>query len=205
MSNIKLDIKKIVSENLQKTRKEIFDDAFRNAHSSINENEFIFNVAVASHDLIQEGYSISEIDEYILEQSMTDKLDDNLEKIKNADWKSVAKATVLDSIKEYAIKWFLDSAGIKPKWSKNLSITLSKFNPLDLLKPFKDSSGCVNYMPKLVDAIVLAFAREIAGELTGAQQTTVSSVLSGNLLYQGIEKSNLGETLASSFCKSIHG
>ena len=42
MSNIKLDIKKIVSENLQKTRKEIFDDAFKNAHNSINENEFIF-------------------------------------------------------------------------------------------------------------------------------------------------------------------
>jgi hypothetical protein len=205
MSNIKVDIKKIVSENLQKTRKEVFDDAFRNAHKSINENEFIFNVAVASYDLIQEGYDISEIDSYILEQSLVDNMDDSLEKIKKADWGSIARSTILDSIKEYAIKWFLDSAGISEKWSRNLSITLSKFNPLDLLKPFKDSAGCSNYMPKLVDAIVLAFAREIAGEVTGAKETTVSSVLSGNLLYQGIESSNLGETLASKFCKVIHG
>jgi hypothetical protein len=206
MKNIKVDIKKIVSENLQKTRKERFEEAFKNAHSSKNENEFLKNVIVASSVLISEGYEISEIDDYIGEQSLVGSADDALEKVKNADWGKIGRESIMNSIKEYAIRWFLSHTGLNQRFSEVAAMVLTRMgNPLDVLKPFKDSSGCSQYMPKIAGSIMIAFARELAGETLNVGQSNTASTVAGNIFGDSIEESNLPTIISGKFCKMIHG
>ena len=206
MSNIKVDIKKIVSENLQKTRKERFDEAFKKAHSSKNENEFLKNVVVASSVLISEGYEISEIDEYIGEQSLASSGDDALEKVKNADWGKIGRESIMNSIKEYAIRWFLSHCGLSEKYSGIAAAVLTRMgNPLDVLKPFKDAAGCSQYMPKIAGSIMIEIAREMAGGIVGVKERNTATTVAGNIFGDAIEESNLPTIVAGKFCKMIHG
>ena len=56
MNNIKLDIKKIVSENLQKTRKQRLEESF-NHIKDIKDVETLYSqILFTSSNLIEEGY-----------------------------------------------------------------------------------------------------------------------------------------------------
>ena len=203
MKNIKIDIKKVVSENLQKTRKQRFDESFKNAHESKTHEEFLNNVLIASSSLISEGYTIEEVDEYINEQSIAATADDALDKVKNADWGKIARGSILSMVKEYAIKWLLTNVGLKKEFAETAAIVFADYNPLNLIKPFKDASNCQQYMPELCDAIMEAIGRQIGGQITGTSNTLTMGV--GNIFGESIKQSNLGEIASGKFCKMIHG
>jgi len=203
MKNIKIDIKKVVSENLQKTRKQRFDESFKNAHESKTHEDFLNNVLIASSSLISEGYTIEEVDEYINEQSVAATADDALDKVKNADWGKIARGSILSMVKEYAIKWLLTNVGLKKEFAETAAIVFADYNPLNLIKPFKDSSNCQQYMPELCDAIMEAIGRQIGGQITGTSNTLTMGV--GNIFGESIKQSNLGEIASGKFCKMIHG
>ena len=52
MNNIKVYIKKIVNENLQKTRKQRFDESFTIVGESKNSDEFLNNVLIGSRMIL---------------------------------------------------------------------------------------------------------------------------------------------------------
>lgn len=203
MNNIKVDIKKIVSENLQKTRKQRFDETFKRAHNSKDYDEFLNNVLIASSSLISEGYSIDEVEDYISEEGITDTADDALDKVKNADWGKIARGSILSMVKEYAIKWLLTNVGLKKEFAETAAIVFADYNPLNLIKPFKDSANCQQYMPDLVDAIMEAIGRQIGGNITKTSNTLTMGV--GNIFGESIKESNMGEIASGKFCKMIHG
>lgn len=203
MNNIKVDIKKVVSENLQKTRKQRFDESFKNAHNSKNYDEFLNNVLIASSGLISEGYSIDEVEDYISEEGVAATADDALDKVKNADWGKIARGSIISMIKEYAIKWLLTNIGLNKHFAETAAIVFAGYNPLNLIKPFKDASNCQQYMPDLCDAIMEAIARELGGQVTGTSNTLTMGI--GNIFGEAIKESNLGEISSGKFCKMIHG
>ena len=203
MKNIKIDIKKVVSENLQQTRKQRFDESFKNAHQSKNYEEFLNNVLIASSSLISEGYSIDDIDGYITDQGIASTADDALDKVKNADWGKIARGSILSMVKEYAIKWLLTNVGLKKEFAEIAVIVFADYNPLNLIKPFKDTQNCQQYMPELCDAIMEAIGRQIGGQITGTSNTLTMGV--GNIFGESIKQSNLGEIASGKFCKMIHG
>ena len=210
MSNIKLNIKKVVSENLQRTRKEIFQESFSIVRGSSTKDEFLTRVLIASSNLISEGYEMDEIESFLNEQDASSLVaagDDALSQVKNADWGKLAKGTIMSSIKEYAIKWLLNNLGMKGEIVDSMAIVFAEYDPLDLLKPFKDMSSCMGpkAMPKLCDAIMEAVGRYIGGQATGGGGSTIVKLGVGNLFGEAIEQSNLGEIAGAKFCNLIHG
>lgn len=209
MSNIKLNIKKVVTENLQRTRKEIFQESFSIVRGSSSKDEFLTRVLIASSNLISEGYEMDEIESFLNEQDASSLVaagDDALSQIKNADWGKLARGTIMSSIKEYAIKWLLNNLGMKGEIVDSMAIVFADYNPLDLLKPFKDMSSCTSAdgMPKLCDAIMEGVGRYIGGQLAGGGSTVVKLGV-GNLFGESIKESNIGEIAGAKFCNLIHG
>ena len=203
MNNIKVDIKKVVSENLQKTRRQRFDESFKNARNSKNRDEFLVNVVIASSNLISEGYSIDEVEDYIGEGDLAVSGDEALQKVKDADWGKIARGSIMSMIKEYAIKWLLTNVGLNKHFSETAAIFFADYNPLDLLKPFKDPQNCATYMPKMSKSLMEAIARELGGQITGTSNTLTMSV--GNIFGESIGESNLPKIVGDKFCKMIHG
>lgn len=209
MSNIKLNIRKVVSENLQRTRKEIFQESFSIVRGSSTKDEFLTRVLIASSNLISEGYEMSEIESFLNEQDASSLVaagDDALSQIKNADWGKIARGTIMSSIKEYAIKWLLNNLGLKGEIVDSVAIVFADYNPLDLLKPFKDMSTCMRpeAMPQLCDSIMEAVGRYIGGQVSGGGGSTIVKLGIGNLFGESISESNLGEIAATKFCNLIH-
>jgi hypothetical protein len=210
MSNIKLNIKKVVTENLQRTRKEIFQESFSIVKGSSTKDEFLTRVLIASSNLISEGYEMNEIESFLDEQDSSSLVaagDDALSQVKNADWGKLAKGTIMSSIKEYAIKWLLNNLGMKGDIVDAMAIVFADYNPLDLLKPFKDMSSCTSAdgMPKLCDAIMEGVGRYIGGQIAGGGGSTVVKLGVGNLFGESIKESNIGEIAGAKFCNLIHG
>jgi len=208
MNNIKVDIRKVVSENLKRTRKEIFQESFSIVRGSSSKDEFLTRVLIASSNLISEGYEMDEIESFLNEQDASSLVaagDDALSQIKNADWGKLARGTIMSSIKEYAIKWLLNNLGMKGEIVDSMAIVFSEYNPLDLLKPFKDMSTCMSAdaMPKLCDAIMEGVGRFIGGQAVGGGSEILKLGV-GNLFGESIKKSNLGEIAGAEFCKLIH-
>lgn len=210
MNNINLNIKKVVSENLQRTRKEIFQESFSIVRGSSTKDEFLTRVLIASSNLINEGYEMDEIESFLNEQDSSSLVaagDDALSQIKNADWGKIARGTIMSSIKEYAIKWLLNNLGLKGEIVDSVAIVFADYNPLDLLKPFKDMSSCMRpeAMPQLCDSIMEAVGRYIGGQVSGGGGSTIVKLGVGNLFGKSISESNIGEIAATKFCNLIHG
>jgi hypothetical protein len=208
MSNIKLNIKKIVSENLQQTRQQRFQESFSIVKGSSNRDEFLTRVLIASSNLISEGYEMDEIESFLNEQdseSLVDMGSDALTQLKNADWGKIAKGTIMSSIKEYAIRWLLNNLGLKGDITDFMASTFARFNPLNLLKPFKDMPSCMeaDSMPALCDAIMKSIGSYIGGKVSPGGSEVVKLGV-GNLFGESIEQSNLGEIASEKFCKLIH-
>lgn len=208
MSNIKLNIKKVVSENLQRTRTEIFQESFSVVRGSKSKDEFLTKVLIATSNLVSEGYEIDEIESFLNEQdsdSLVAQGDDALSQIKNADWGKIARGTIMSSIKEYVIKWLLNNLGMKGDLVDFMATVFADYNPLDLLRPFKDMQSCsqADGMPKLCDAIMEGVGRFIGGKISGGGSEVVKLGV-GNLFGESIRESNIGEIAGAKFCKLIH-
>ena len=210
MNNIKVDIRKVVSENLQRTRKEIFQESFSIVRGSSSKDEFLTRVLIASSNLISEGYEMDEIESFLNEQDASSLVaagDDALSQVKNADWGKLARGTIMSSIKEYAIKWLLNNLGMKGEIVDSVAIVFADYNPLDLLKPFKDMQTCMqsDAMPALCDAIMEGLGRYIGNRAVSGRGDSTIKLGIGNIFGESIKESNLGETAGAKFCSLIHG
>ena len=189
MEKIKLNISEIVSKNLKKTRKERLDEAFIPLNESKSKDEFLENFLIISSKLIDQGYTLEEI------ENPLNKL--------NLDWGGAIKQSIWSEIKEYAIKWILQSFGLNVKLAEQLSIALADMNPLDIIRIFKDPQSCQNHMPHIYDAISELILRNVGAKITNSD-SNVGNKLIGNIFGEAIRQSNLGETVTNITCKIIH-
>ena len=201
MNNIKLDIKKIVSENLQKTRKQRLEESF-NHIKDIKDIETLYSqILYTSSNLIEEGYEFEEVETVVnglTEQGIIDSALGGMEDLKNKDWASDVKSGLWSAAKEYVINYFVSALGVNEFWSKELSVIFANMSPIEILKPFKNTQYCTQYMPKLSGTIIEATAAAVMGKDNGVKN------VSRNILLDAFSKSNLNQTLANELCKIIH-
>ena len=201
MSNIKLDIKKIVSENLQKTRKQRLEESF-NHIKDIKDVETLYSqILYTSSNLIEEGYEIEEVESVVnglTKEGIIDSALGGMEDLKNRDWAGDVKTGLWSAAKEYVINYFVSALGVNEFWSKELSVIFANMSPIEILKPFKNTQYCTQYMPKLSGTIIEATAAAVMGKDNGVKN------VSRNILLDAFSKSNLNQTLANELCKIIH-
>jgi hypothetical protein len=191
----------------QKIKTIILDERRENLNNSFNELEYIRDdsyrtqrIFEISSKLIKEGYDINEID-----------IKGQLDKI---DFKSVLSDSLLSSVKEYAIQYILKEVfGAGSGFSTTAAQFFADYNPINLLKPFKNMQTCMSNdgMPKLVDGLLEVLVRYIASNQTnndrndyGLNIKSISTTYGGNLLGEVIKESNLSESISEKFCKVIH-
>jgi hypothetical protein len=204
MNTIKLDIKNIVKSNLQEKREERFNSSFKKLveiEDPILLGEKFFQT---STELLNEGYSIEEIEGYLneIENPLAGVTD-------NVNFTGMFKDSLYSSAKEYLIKWFLDYLGV----NENLSVSLSQFFAdvpiLTLLKPFKNAQYCEQYLPAITAGVMETVVRYLGGKVTGTDRKNYEwsgslSVVGGNIVGQAIRESGAHKTVSTYFCKIIH-
>lgn len=201
MNNIKLDIKKIVSENLQKTRKQRLEESF-NHIKDIKDIETLYSqILYTSSNLIEEGYEIEEVESVVnglTKEGIIDSALGGMEDLKNRDWAGDVKTGLWSAAKEYVIKYFVGALGVNEFWSKELSVIFANMSPIEILKPFKNAQYCTQYMPKLAGTIIEA---TVAGYM--GKDNAVKNI-SRNILTEAFNESNINQVLANKLCKIIH-
>ena len=201
MSNIKLDIKKIVSENLQKTRKQRLEESF-NHIKDIKDVETLYSqILYTSSNLIDEGYEIEEVESVVnglTKEGIIDSALGGMEDLKNVDWAGDVKKGLISAAKEYVINYFVSALGVNETWSRSLSIIFSNMSPIEILKPFKNEKYCTQYMPKLAGTIIEATVAGYLGKDNAAKNIT------RNILTEALNESNINQVLSNKFCKMIH-
>jgi len=201
MNNIKLDIKKIVSENLQKTRKQRLEESF-NHIKDIKDVETLYSqILYTSSNLIEEGYEFEEVETVVnglTEQGIIDSALGGMEDLKNKDWSGDVKSGLWSAAKEYVINYFVSALGVNETWSKSLSIIFADMSPVEILKPFKNEQYCTQYMPKLAAAIIEATVAGYIGKDNAVKNIT------RNILTESLSESNINQILSNKFCKIIH-
>jgi thiamine biosynthesis lipoprotein ApbE len=72
-------------------------------------------------------------------------------------------------------------------------------------------SNCSTHMPKMIDSVLEALSRYIAGSTIGVDRNNygldlggIASGYAGNMFGEVIRDSNMGETIADKLCKFIH-
>jgi hypothetical protein len=202
MTTLRTKIKETLLEERQRKLKE----SFIGLNEIKDPNFFIERYFSITNDLINEGYSLEEVQQHLNEAGESLGLD-------NLDMKDVMLGGGGSMLKEYLINILLTYVfgGTNQGLISTMSVVFADYNVLDLLKPFKDESNCVTYMPKLVDALLEALTRYLAGSAMGTSRNNygvnlpgLATSAAGNLFGEVIKESNIGETVSNKFCKIIH-
>ena len=196
------EIKVIISKTLVEERSKKLNDSLLVLENIRDEKMLIEKFLVVSSNLIEEGYTLEEIEGSEI-----------YNKLNSIDWKGALGDSILDSAKEYIIKYVMQEVlGANPTFSRMFAQFMATVNPLDLLKPFKDEQNCIQYFPQIVDGILVVMFRSVIGSELGADKNSYSltsgkdilSVISGNMLGQAIKESNVSEKVSETFCKVVH-
>lgn len=202
-----MDLRGQINNILLEERNRKLNESF-NDLKDINDVDFLSNkITNITLDLMNENYSIEEIEKSFIIFEQNNSWD-----FKNMDLSGVFKNSMLSGVKEYIINFILVKVfGANKNFAATASVVFADFNPIDLLKIFKNEQVCYPSMTKLSDSLMEAIVRYIGGKITGTDRTdydlNVKGIVStgfGNIFGEIIRDSNIGESIASKFCKMIH-
>ncbi len=205
-----MELKTKIKETLLEERKRKLEEAFSALKDIRDSDFFAVNYVSTTTRLLDEGYSPNEIIHYINEADLN--IPTSGEDLKKMDWKGLMGDTMISGLKEYAIQYLLSNVfGM----NKGLSITAAQvfadYNPLDLLKPFKNVEMCNSHMPKLVNSLLEALIRYLASEATGTDRNNygfnvqgIATSTSGNLFGEVLRSTNVGNAISDKICQMIH-
>lgn len=204
-------INKIIREEVIKVRRTRLEESLGELRD-IQDRDFFFHSYIQkSAKLLDEGYSIEEI-EQISENWFTEKLGQGAGTVAKDIWGST---NVLDAlfggglgmIKEQVIRWVLVQLGVGKGAANFLAAALEQTDPRELLRIFKSPENCTSGMPKISDGLMAGIVRYLQyGEKDVKLFDKNSDVLGlalGNILDEVITQSNIGETVASKLCAAI--
>lgn len=201
MNNIKLDIRKVVSDNLQKTRKQRLEESFNYIKDIKDVETLYYQILRTSSNLIEEGYKIEEVENAVnnlSEQGIVDSVLGGMEDLKNKDYSGDVKSGLYSAAKEYVINYFAGAFGFNELWSKEISVVFANMSPIEILKPFKNSQYCTQYMPKLSSTIIEAILAAVMGKDNAVKN------IARNIFTESINESNLNQIISNKLCKIIH-
>ncbi len=206
-----MDISKLVKEELNKKGNHHIVESLIELNDIQDNDFFIINYINKSTELLDEGYTIQEI-EQVAENIFTNKLTQGIGDVAGDIWGST---NVLDAlfggglgmIKEQVIRWVLVQLGVGKGAANFLAAALEQTDPRELLRIFKSPESCTSGMPKISDGLMAGIVRYLQfGEKDVKLFDKNSDVLGlalGNILDEVITQSNIGETVASKLCAAI--
>ncbi len=205
MKNIQIDVKNIVKKNLN----EHYESKLNSSYSVLNEQHganVIYNFINISKGLLEEGYTIKDIENFLNEEM---SLPTSLEQLKNINWNGPVKETLLSSLREMVIYSILTSFKVREDVAFVIASFMADIPPLNYIRPFKNRAYCDKYMPSLVDAMIEALLRYAGRKITGAKPKNetildVISMIGGNLGGELTRNSNAGEFITKYLCDYIH-
>jgi hypothetical protein len=196
------EIKNIVSNVLTEERKKRLDEAYLELNDIRDDVYLIERYISITTDLVNEGYDLNELD-------MPDSIKNSI----NVDAvKKGLSDSLMVSAKEYIFRFIANKIfGWGPSSSTIVAQLFADWNPLDLLKIFKNQQECIEKFPNLSDRLVTMMLRRVIGGDMGANANDYSigvaqmgGVYLGNLMGEVVKETNLSEVLADKFCKAIH-
>jgi hypothetical protein len=199
-------IKNIVSGVLLEERKKRLNGCY-NELEDIRDNDYLIErYLLITTDLVNEGYDINEID---VPDAVKKLVPDS---ISGSDIKGALTDAAATSAKEYIIRFVLKEIfGAGTGFSTFASQLFADWNPLDLLKIFKNREECDKYFPNLTDRLITMLIRYIASNEVGGNSNDYSvsfkgigSTYLGNLFGEVVKESDVSEKIANKFCEFIH-
>ena len=195
------EIKVIIKSNLLEERKRKLNESLSSLSGITDKNTLLEKYLITTSNLMNDGYTIEEIE-----------ASDIYNKMNSIDWKGVVGDSILNTAKEYIIKYVMQEVlGANATFSRMFAQFMANVNPLDLLKPFKDEQSCVQSFPQIADGILIVMFRSIAAGEIGADSNSYQiglkdslSAIAGNMVGQAIKESNISEKVSDIFCKTIH-
>jgi hypothetical protein len=195
------EIKVIIKSNLLEERKRKLNESLSSLSGITDKNTLLEKYLITTSNLMNDGYTIEEIE-----------ASDIYNKMNSIDWKGVVGDSILNTAKEYIIKYVMQEVlGANATFSRMFAQFMANVNPLDLLKPFKDEQSCIQSFPQIADGILIVMFRSIAAGEIGADSNSYQiglkdslSAIAGNMVGQAIKESNISEKVSDIFCKTIH-
>jgi hypothetical protein len=199
-------IKNIVSNVLLEERERRLNEAFIELNDIRDGNYLIERYVSITRKLVDEGYDIDEIE---IPDNIKNLVPDQL---KTADVKSALSDALATSAKEYIIRFVLKEIfGAGAGFSTFAAQLFADWNPMDLLKIFKNKEECDAAFPALSDRLITMLVRYVAsGEVGGNSNDYgltfkgMGSTYLGNLFGEVVKESDVSEKVANKFCEFIH-
>jgi len=197
-----MELKNKIKQTLVEERNRKLDESFVEFKDVTDESFPIEKYITISSKLLEEGYSINEIE-----------ASNAVNQLKTFDWGQGGKDAAVSAAKEQIIRFVLTSIFGKdhPDLITTASQLMADINALEMLKAFKDEQSCTQYFPQISDSIMEALVRYFGGQKLGIDRNNygfnvggIASTLGGNFVGSIIQQSNLGETITQRFCKFIH-
>jgi hypothetical protein len=200
------EVKNIVSSVLLEQRKKRLDEAYIELDDIRDGNYLIGRYLNITQELVNEGYDIDEIE---IPDSVKNLVPDQL---KTDDVKTALTDALAVSAKEYIIRFVLKEVfGAGAGFSTFAAQLFADWNPLDLLKIFKNKEECDAAFPNLSDRLITMLVRYIAANEIGSDRNNyginfqgMGTTYLGNLFGEAIKESNVSERIANKFCEFIH-
>lgn len=199
------DIKNIVSTVLQEQRKNYLVEVYSEL-DDIRDDDYLIEryVTITNKLVTEQGYDLDEIE-------IPDSVKNVIPNV-SGDIKTALSDTLITSAKEYIFRFIASKIfGAGPTTSTIVAQLFADWNPLDLLKIFKNESECINKFPALSDRLITMVVRNVVGGELGANSNDyklglgqMTGVFTGNLFGEVIKETNVSEVLADKFCKAIH-
>ncbi len=129
---------------------------------------------------------------------------------------SFARSALTDALatsaKEYIIRFILKEVfGANASFSTFASQLFADWNPLDLLKIFKNKEECDKAFPSLSDRLITMLVRYYSSQAVGGDSNNyaldfkgIGSTYLGNLFGEVVKDSDISEKVAKMFCDKIH-
>jgi len=199
-----MELRKYINETLLEERQRKLHSSYDELNDIRDKEYFLERYFFITSNLLNEGYSIEEVESAI--QGVENPLS-------NVDIGGNLLSAGGSQIKEYVINVLLTYVfgGKNQGIITTISVVFADYDVRDILLPFKDMSNCSTHMPKMIDSVLEALSRYIAGSTIGVDRNNygldlggIASGYAGNMFGEVIRDSNMGETIADKLCKFIH-
>lgn len=199
-----MELKNYIKETLLEERERKLYSSFDELNDIRDKEYFLERYFIITSNLLNEGYSFEEV------ESAMNEIENPLS---NVDIGSNIMSAGGSQLKEYAINILLTFVfgGKNQGMISTISVVFADYDIRDILKPFKDEPNCMSHMPKMIDGVLEALSRYVAGSAVGVDRNNyglnlggLTSGFAGNIFGEVIKDSNIGETISDKICKFIH-
>lgn len=216
------EVKLLIKEELRKVQRQ---EHIINVYSPLKEStedKIISDYINITSKLLDEGYRYEELD-IILEGDLYDRVKSGFKSglegggvidMANKTWNKTnvggaLSGGLMSAIKERIILGILNYLGLKGTIVKDLVVAFNDFDVREILYPFKNKEYCLQYSPKLMDALSEVLLSHVIEKQTPTDFKTstdpnnMAKIGIRNVIAQALKQSNFGETLGSKFCSTI--